>query len=107
MNSKDPFDFYLDHYKEQLVAGYTKETLNFGLRVYMRDYNKLPKQAPKKVLGQQRRIGNSFTAWTRLSKGWSIPQVNFIRSHSWYSLSRAARRRASAGWTGSCLPRHS
>ena len=41
MDPKDPFDFYLDHYKEQLVAGYTKETPTFGLRVYMRDYNKL------------------------------------------------------------------
>ena len=41
MDSKDPFDFYLDHYKEQLVAGYTKETPSFGLCVYMRDYNKL------------------------------------------------------------------
>ena len=43
MDPKDPFDFYLDHYKEQLVAGYTKETLTFGLRVFMRDYNKLPR----------------------------------------------------------------
>ena len=43
MDPKDPFDFYLDHYKEQLVAGYTKETPTFGLRVYMRDYDKLPK----------------------------------------------------------------
>lgn len=42
MNPGDPFDFYLDHYKEQLVAGYTKETPAFGLRVFMRDYNKLP-----------------------------------------------------------------
>lgn len=41
MDPQDAFDFYLDHYKEQLVAGYTKETLNFGLRVFMRDYNKL------------------------------------------------------------------
>lgn len=41
MDPKDPFDFYLDHYKEQLVAGYTKETAGFGLRVFMRDYNKL------------------------------------------------------------------
>lgn len=41
MDPKDPFDFFLDHYKEQLVAGYTKETPAFGLRVYMRDYNKL------------------------------------------------------------------
>jgi hypothetical protein len=41
MDPNDPFDFFLDHYKEQLVAGYTKETASFGLRVYMRDYNKL------------------------------------------------------------------
>ena len=41
MDANDPFDFYLDHYKEQLVAGYTKETPSFGLRVYMRDFNKL------------------------------------------------------------------
>lgn len=41
LNPEDPFDFYLDHYKEQLVAGYSKETMNFGLRVFMRDYNKL------------------------------------------------------------------
>lgn len=45
MNPADPFDFYLDRYKEQLVAGYTKTTPSFGLRVYMRDVNKLP---PKK-----------------------------------------------------------
>lgn len=41
MNPQDPFDFYLDHYKDQLVAGYTKTTPAFGLRVYMRDFNKL------------------------------------------------------------------
>jgi hypothetical protein len=39
---RDPFDFYLDHYKEQLVAGLTKTTPALGLRVYMRDFNKLP-----------------------------------------------------------------
>jgi hypothetical protein len=49
MDPKDPFDFYLDHYKQQLAAGYTKETLDFGLRVYMPDYNKLPKRAPSKT----------------------------------------------------------
>ncbi|MBV9182283.1 MAG: hypothetical protein JO356_13315 [Acidobacteria bacterium] len=42
MNPSDPFDFYLDHYKDQLVAGYTKTTPSFGLRAYFRDYNKLP-----------------------------------------------------------------
>jgi hypothetical protein len=44
MDPGDAFDFYLDHYKEQLVAGYTKTTPEFGLRVYARDYNKLLKQ---------------------------------------------------------------
>lgn len=41
MNPGDPFDFYLDHYKEELAAGYTKTTLAFGLRVFMKDFNKL------------------------------------------------------------------
>lgn len=41
MNPADPFDFYLSHYKEQLAAGYSKTTMQSGLRVYMRDYNKL------------------------------------------------------------------
>ncbi|HLV88134.1 MAG TPA: hypothetical protein VKV39_14205 [Candidatus Sulfotelmatobacter sp.] len=41
MDPQDPFDFFLDHYKDQLVAGYTKTTPEFGLRVYTRDYNKL------------------------------------------------------------------
>src|SRR5208283_5135253 len=44
MDPRDPFDFYLDHYKEQLVAGYTKTTPELGLRVYARDYNKLHHQ---------------------------------------------------------------
>jgi hypothetical protein len=44
MDPSDTFDFYLDHYKEQLVAGYTKITMDLGLRVYARDYNKLRKR---------------------------------------------------------------
>jgi len=44
MDPQDPFDFYLSRYKEQLVAGYTKTTPAFGLRVFMRDYNKLHKR---------------------------------------------------------------
>jgi hypothetical protein len=43
MDPQDPFDFYLDHYKEQLVAGYSKTTAASGLHVYMPDYNKLKK----------------------------------------------------------------
>jgi len=41
MDRRDPFDFYLDHYQDQLVAGYTKSTPEYGLRVYTRDYNQL------------------------------------------------------------------
>lgn len=40
MEPRDAFDFFLDHYREQLSAGYTKITPQFGLRVYMKDYNK-------------------------------------------------------------------
>jgi len=41
MDPRDPFDFYLDHYQKQLVSGYSKSTLEFGLRAHVRDYNKL------------------------------------------------------------------
>lgn len=44
---RDPFDFYLDRYKEQLMAGYSKTTATFGLRVFMLDLNKLGKAARK------------------------------------------------------------
>jgi hypothetical protein len=51
MDPKDPFDFDLDDYLSQLVAGYTKITPQFGLRVYMRDYNRVhggvARKAPK------------------------------------------------------------
>ena len=47
MDPNDPFDFYLEHYKEQLAAGYSKTTLDSGLRVFMKDFNKLhPAKAP-------------------------------------------------------------
>lgn len=48
MDPSDPLDFYLDHYKEQLVAGYAKTTPAFGLRVYIRDYNRL-RASPNRV----------------------------------------------------------
>jgi hypothetical protein len=41
MDPNDPLDFFLDHYKEQLSAGYTKTTRDSGLRVHIKDYNKL------------------------------------------------------------------
>ena len=39
----DAFDFFPDHYNDQLVAGYSKTTASGGLRVYMPDYNKISK----------------------------------------------------------------
>ena len=41
MDPQDSLDFYLDRYKQQFVAGYTKETPTLGLRVFMRDFNKV------------------------------------------------------------------
>lgn len=41
MDPLDGFDFYLAHYRDQLVAGYTKTTPSFGLKSYFRDYRKL------------------------------------------------------------------
>ena len=41
MDPQDPLDFYLDHYWDQLAAGYSKITQAFGLYTYCRDYNKL------------------------------------------------------------------
>lgn len=43
----DPFDFAMDHYNDQLVAGYSKMTQSGGLCVHMPDYNKLPRRAGK------------------------------------------------------------
>lgn len=48
MDPGDPFDFYLDHYQEELVAGYTKSTMKYGLRVYTKDYDKLRVRRGKK-----------------------------------------------------------
>jgi hypothetical protein len=56
LDPRDPFDFYLDHYKDQLVAGYTKTTPTFGLKSYFRDYNKLAvteKKGSQKKTSQQ------------------------------------------------------
>ena len=39
----DPFDFSPDHYKDHLVAGYSKTTASGGLVVYMPDYGKISK----------------------------------------------------------------
>jgi hypothetical protein len=50
---RDPFDFDLDHYKEQLMAGYSKTTSTFGLRTTMVDYNKLKPRQPRPAKKQK------------------------------------------------------
>ena len=42
----DPFEYSPKHYKDQLVAGYSKTTASGGLRVYMPDYGKTSKPVP-------------------------------------------------------------
>jgi hypothetical protein len=39
---EDPFDFFLEQYKAQLVAGYSKTRPDQGLTVLMQDYGKSP-----------------------------------------------------------------
>jgi len=41
----DPFEFFPEHYNDQLVAGYSKTTASGGLRVYMPDWGKIAKRA--------------------------------------------------------------
>ncbi|MCE0496495.1 MAG: hypothetical protein LV481_00925 [Methylacidiphilales bacterium] len=41
MSPADPFDFSIDHYQEQLVAGYAKMTKIEGLCVHVPDLNKI------------------------------------------------------------------
>jgi hypothetical protein len=45
MDPGDPLDWNQNHYKQQLVAGYSKITPNFGLRAYVKDYAKIPRSA--------------------------------------------------------------
>lgn len=37
----DPFDFYIDRYNDQLVAGFDRDQTNYGLLVFMRDFDDL------------------------------------------------------------------
>jgi hypothetical protein len=46
LDPHDPLDFYLQRYKHQLVPGYSKITPAFGLRVFMKDFDKI--QAAKR-----------------------------------------------------------
>jgi hypothetical protein len=57
MDPQDPFDFSVDHWTSQLVAGYSKTLPNRGLRAYMPDYNDLaaPRRAGGRAASPQRK----------------------------------------------------
>jgi len=38
---RDPLDFFLDHYQDQLVAADCRNTPEFGVRAYVHDYSKI------------------------------------------------------------------
>lgn len=49
MDAADPFDFAVDRWNAQLVAGYSKTLKNRGLRAYMPDYNDLGRDRQSKA----------------------------------------------------------
>jgi hypothetical protein len=55
IDPQDPFDFFLDHYKEQVAAGYAKMTADAGLRVFTRDFKKVQNQPPSQPVARSRR----------------------------------------------------
>jgi len=46
-DANDPFDFNLDHYNEQLVAGYSKNTPSHGLKTFMPDFDDLTRKSAR------------------------------------------------------------
>ena len=46
-DAKTPFDFSMDNYNRQLVAGYSKNKPNLGLLVFMPDYSKVKEHPPR------------------------------------------------------------
>ena len=53
------FDFFLDHYRDQLRAGYIKITPSQGLQVFMLDYDKLTSRSSLVPPASQRAAGAS------------------------------------------------
>ena len=47
-DSRDPFDFSVDHWNDQLVAGFSKTTPRRGLKAIVPDYDDLSTQRPRK-----------------------------------------------------------
>jgi hypothetical protein len=60
MDPSDPFDFYLKYYQRQLMAGYSKTTKDGGLRVFMKDFNKLSPPGRQPSSGGHVSSNNSF-----------------------------------------------
>jgi len=54
---RDAFDFSVDRWNEQLVAGYSKITAERGLKSHMPDYNDLPRQKAQVPLSGSSRKG--------------------------------------------------
>ena len=47
IDPKDPFDFSVERWNDQLVAGYSKTTAARGLKAHLPDYNDLPRRQSK------------------------------------------------------------
>jgi hypothetical protein len=54
-NAKDPFDFSVDDWNAQLVAGYSKTQANGGLKAFVPDYDDLPATHRNGSAAQSRR----------------------------------------------------
>lgn len=54
-DARDPFDFNLERYNVQLVAGYSKNTPNKGLKTFMPDADDMAARAAKRVSAAARR----------------------------------------------------
>lgn len=54
---EDPFDFFLDQYNAQLVAGYEKNTPDHGLIVFMPDYKRTPSLPSKPAAARHKAKG--------------------------------------------------
>jgi hypothetical protein len=48
MDPKDPFDFSVTRWNDQLVAGYSKTTPDRGLKAHMPDFDDLHRRAPRR-----------------------------------------------------------
>ncbi|MGH7720583.1 MAG: hypothetical protein ACREON_17265 [Gemmatimonadaceae bacterium] len=51
LNPEDPFDFSIDRYNDQLVAGYSRNTPDLGLEVFMPDLAKVGRGTVRAVPG--------------------------------------------------------